>query len=160
MLRYSFIKEPRGEPYRRLIALARARCESILLAVRPDLGLNAAALETLSDLKPHLRSEESRSSWPGTTLLGDTAVVRVYGFSEAVASILQTRASGLFGWKQPDLPEDLCLMRSEATPWLVSIAHESDAYVDVTEAERDELVAFSELGSLLREDNAGSLHHA
>ena len=49
--------------------------------------------------------------------------------SPGTASILAEVADGLFSWIQPNLPEDLCLFRKEGEPWLVSIAHEKDAYM-------------------------------
>jgi len=54
--------------------------------------------------------------------------------------VLTKSASGLYDWVQPSLPEDLCLLRPDETPWLVTISHERDAYLVLDAKEHVELV--------------------
>lgn len=66
----------------------------------------------------------------------------MYEFKRESLAVLERAAKGLVDWQQPDLPEDLCLYRRDSTdPWLVLVAHESDAYLKLEESERDELLA-------------------
>jgi hypothetical protein len=65
--------------------------------------------------------------------------VATYQLTSEVVAALTTAATGLYDWQQPELPEDLCLLRDEDDPWLVSIAHEGDAFVSVDEVELEEL---------------------
>jgi hypothetical protein len=41
----------------------------------------------------------------------------------------------LYQWRYPDLPEDLCLLRSDETSWLVTVAHEDIGYFELFEDE-------------------------
>ena len=54
--------------------------------------------------------------------------MKEYDFVDGSADILVKAADGLFDWLEPRLPEDLCLLRSDGSPWLVTITHERDAY--------------------------------
>lgn len=93
----------------------------------------------LRRIEPALVRREVRNSWPGTTLFESSATVATYRLTTDVVAALTTATSGLYGWQQPDLPEDLCLLRDEDDPWLVSIAHEGDAFVRVDADELKEL---------------------
>jgi hypothetical protein len=151
--RYTFSAEPREDAYRQLITIGRSVCQSVLLVARPELGFDQRASETLGALEPYLLREEASASWPGTTLLSGEALVRLYRFQDEVLGILIGRAAALFEWQQPKLPEDLCLMRDELTPWMVTIAHEADAFVDLTPPERESMMSISPvLAKLLRQE--------
>jgi hypothetical protein len=57
---------------------------------------------------------------------------------------------GLFQWQAPSLPEDLALLRKPGDVWLGSVAHEGDAWLELTEAEHSGLVAsIPDIGALL-----------
>jgi hypothetical protein len=51
-----------------------------------------------------------------------------YRYAPEVARVLAESVDGLYDWVAP-LPEDLCLL-SDGQPWLTSIAHERDGFVD------------------------------
>jgi len=53
--------------------------------------------------------------------------------------MLKTEAHGLYDWVQPNRPEDLCFLRSDETPWLATIAHEKDAYFELSGEEKQRL---------------------
>jgi hypothetical protein len=64
--------------------------------------------------------------------------------------VLKKATNALYGWVQPELPEDLCLLRDEKEAWLVSIAHERDSYLCLSEDERSRLLdALPQLAALL-----------
>ena len=101
-------------------------------------------------LSEFLFAEKEACSWPGTQLHGSRrAIVSHYELNPDSAKILAEIADGLYQWQQPQLPEDLCILRQDGTPWLVSIAHESDAYLELTRDEKaqlaDDLPALGEL---------------
>jgi len=136
---FTVTQEPRGEQYRALLGEALRHCDRFSLVQRSECIIDEAAKKVLVELSPHLREERTVSEWPGTKLLGGTATLREYELSEASAAILGRVAEGLYDWCQPARPEDLVLWRASDGPWLVTIAHERDAYFEVTAAERDEL---------------------
>lgn len=145
--------EPRGAEYRRLIELGSGWCVAALLVVRDHLGLEARGHELLKALEPFKIRQQTSTEWPGTRLLEATAAITVVRLNPDSCRLLSTAVEGLYDWQQPELPEDLCLLRDDDEPWLVTIAHEGDAYVVPTESElavlRDEL---PDLAASLRPD--------
>lgn len=138
---YNFTREPRDSFYCALVDAGMSVCDRFLLVIRQTCSVSAPATATTNQLRPYQLSQENASEWPGTRLHHGCALVTYYEFNQHSASVLKSTAHGLYDWKQPELPEDLCLLRPDGTPWLVSIAHESDAYVELTGTEYSSLVA-------------------
>jgi hypothetical protein len=138
---YIFVAEPTGEVYRGLLETATSQCSIALLVTSSQAPLSATCAGILDRLKPHLIASEQVSKWPGTELLsiGSTATLWSYKYSKQVASILLRASSRLYAWTEPELPEDLALLRAHGNVWLGSVGHESDAWLELTDAERDEL---------------------
>ena len=122
--------------YQRLLGHAVAFCGTALLVVRDSLQLEPSARLVFQKLAKFLRSAQKRAEWPGTKLLhGTAATVYEYEYNEALAHLLQSMAHGLYEWRQPRFPEDLCLLRPDRNPWLVSISHERDGYLELQPGE-------------------------
>jgi hypothetical protein len=132
--------ELRDDLYRGLIAAGSRRGLTALLVVRDRAGLRPAGRELLSALRPALIAETVSSEWPGTRLLSGTATLRRFQLNTASAALLTGAAESLYDWVQPALPEDLCLLRPDGTPWIVTIAPERDAYFELSLAEQQELL--------------------
>ena len=122
---YDLVDEPIGEDYRALLLCARSQCDTAVLSVDTARGLDASAEEVLARLDGQLRSE-SRS--------GTTRLLR-YGLTAECVDVLG-EAPGLFAWSQPGLPENLCLLRPDGSPWIVTIAAERIGYVEFTPFEK------------------------
>lgn len=122
--------EPSGEVYKALIALALRECSSFSLVMRPSgLNFDQTANDFTDELASHLISENSASSWPGTQLLGDTAVVRHYKLDEVSARKLLA-VSSLYSWQAPVYPEDLAFYGKDGSVWMGSVAHEEFAFFE------------------------------
>lgn len=132
---YDVLQEPVGITYRELINFSLGFCSSFLLVVRPYNGLSSLAEDVLDGLAPVLLSKEESSHWPGTTLLGHTAVVHRFRLTAETAAVLAGVSDGLYSWLQPQLPEDPCLLRPDGGVWLATIAHEEDSYMELTVGE-------------------------
>lgn len=146
--------ELQGNLYRRFLDYAGQECTIALLVVRPSLRLSTEGEKVLHRLAGYLKEKTESSVWPGTELLTEVAQVYYYHFSPECVGILKDAAKGLYSWQQPHLPEDLCLLKADQEPWLVSIAHERDSYFCLSEAERTRLlVALPELASLLKNED-------
>jgi hypothetical protein len=131
--RYSILEEPTGDSYRGLLKSASATCHMFSLVSRDS--------RTLDERIPPLIVEElSVSEWPGTKLEGHRARLLRGRLTSGAVEILTEMTRGLYGWIQPDLPEDLCLYRHNGAPWMVSIAHERDAYLELSTAEAPEIL--------------------
>jgi hypothetical protein len=141
---YDFLSEPTGDIYCGLLEAATRRCSSPLLVTRSQGRLADSVLGLLERLSPHLTATEEVWAWPGTRLWRTTErsrgpTLRTYRYSEQVAGILTSVAAGLYAWQEPELPEDLALLRALGNVWLGSVSHESDAWLELTEAEQTEL---------------------
>jgi hypothetical protein len=133
----NILSEPAGDVYRSLLVFAAQQSSLFSLVWRRQLKFDATANAIEAALRPDLESEKETREWPGTELIGHTAIVRRYRLSTDSVAILAS-AERLYGWLAPERPEDLAFYREDSRCWLASIAHERDAYVDV---DADELEA-------------------
>lgn len=124
------------------MSFAQRKCATFLLVERTDIlpPMGARARLLIASLTPHLVTEGASAEWPGTKLSHPTATVREYSLNDVSAHILRTAADGLYAWLSPNLPEDLCFLRADRSPWLASIAHENEGFLFLKGAgELDEL---------------------
>lgn len=129
--------EPTGDTYVRLLEAGLEFCPMCLLVVRPHEELSRAGLELLAALRPYELSIKTTDSWPGTKLIGadNTAHVHCIALNQSTLDLLERATDRLYAWQHPELPEDLCLLRADASPWLTTIAHEHDAYLTLCRTE-------------------------
>lgn len=145
---YALMEEPRGESYRALVDAALDYCDTLLLVAQKHLGLAPSAADLMRRLEPFLLAKSQESEWPGTTLLDSTkATLFRYRFNRDSARMLNEAADRLFSWSQPELPEDLSLIRPDGAPFLITIAHERNAYLKLTASEVDSFQKFLSLDS-------------
>jgi len=136
---YNLQIEPSNQDYEDLLDYASVDCRYALVVIRDTIRLSLYGQEILEKLSKHLYKNQQTDQWPGTKLLNRQARVLEYHYVPEVVEIFKTNASKLFQWLQPDLPEDLCLLREDETPWLATITHEKDAYFVLSEKEKDNL---------------------
>ncbi|MGD0833791.1 MAG: hypothetical protein ABSA40_05110 [Candidatus Dormibacteria bacterium] len=122
---YDLVDEPVGDDYRALLLCARPQCDTAVLSVDTTRELAGPGRELLGRLAPSLRSEAISA---GVRRLR-------YELSGACIEVLGT-APGLFAWMQPDRPENLCLLRPDGSPWIVSIAGDRIGYVELSPFEK------------------------
>jgi hypothetical protein len=141
---------PNGVIYRRILEEGLKHCGIILLVVRNGLNLDASGYAILGKLKPYQLCKGEESEWPGTVLFDDSAVVYRFKYVHAVFEIIRDVADSFCDWEQPNLPEDLCLLRSNEDPWFVTISHEQDCYFELTQTEAEIIQSsFADLGKLI-----------
>jgi hypothetical protein len=137
---YTIAKEPRGFVYRTLITFPLPFCSELVMVVNKPDGLSEYGRAVQQELRPFLIQQVKTSEWPGTILLkGEVALFR-YRYDAGSAAILARVANRLYEWLAPKLPEDRSLLRPNGRPWLVVISHERDAYIDITDEEKAELM--------------------
>jgi hypothetical protein len=138
---YDLLREPTGDVYRHLWKASADYCDVLLLVIRHTIKVNESAQAVIERLEPFLISQAESAEWPGTRLLDDTATVYRFELSSETISVLGEATDALFSWSQPEMPEDPCLIRFDGEPWLVTIAHEQDAYLNLTSEEKTSLEA-------------------
>ena len=122
---YDLIDEPVGADYDALLDTALSQCAFIVLRTRTTA--EAAPPESvLEQLAPHLERRVETSA-------GIAHHVRL---NRESAAVLKRAARGLYAWQSPDNPEDLCLLREDGSPWLVSIAAERLGYLELAPFEK------------------------
>lgn len=136
---YNLVAEPSGEAYRELLSYALEYCDRFEVVIRSSLPLADTAAEFIRVATPFLLKQEEKDEWFGTQLFGDTALVSTFRFCPETINLLVKASDALFSWLQPDLPEDLCLIRFDGTPWLVTISHERDSYFMISSEEEQSL---------------------
>ena len=148
---YTLLREPKEVEYSGLLRTLSCFCQYALLVVHPRIPLSSYGRETLQELEQDIVIKEERQEWPGTRLYSSSATVYLIRLTSSSLKTLCRKANRLYEWEQPLLPEDLCLMRNETEPMLVCISHERDAYLLLSEEEKQVIV--SALPTLrLRED--------
>ena len=134
MATINIVFEPAGSVYRDLLTAALDRCDSFSLVWRDQFTFDGHAQRLEEELRPWLLSTTRGNRWPGTELLGHSATIRFYRFDEAVLEILAS-TQGLYSWLAPSRPEDLALYKDDGSLWLGSVAHERDAWLEVSPLE-------------------------
>ena len=148
---YTFATEPAIGVYHSLLDVALKRCPVGLVVFRPEMPLSSRGANVLERLRPFLVHEERATEWPGTRLIGETAIVYKFVYIPESVEILKVFSTRLFDWLQPELPEDLCLLKSADVPWLVTIAHEHDAYLNLEPGELEAMaIMLPEIMGILR----------
>lgn len=139
---YSLIQEPQQICYHKLLDYSLYKCKFALLIIRHSIKLSVSGENILSYLDNHLIESNNSSEWPGTRLFNEIATIHKYKYTKEFVEIIKTVSSSLYEWEQPKLPEDLCLLRDNQEPWLVTISHEKDAYFHLSEDEMINLLKF------------------
>ena len=123
------IKEPNDHVYSALISFAAARCKTFSLVWRNQLRFEVSAHEIAKMLEADLVFRTTTNEWPGTQLIGNSAIVRYYNVTGRSMQVVQT-VNRLYQWRSPSLPEDLAFYSSESNCWMASISHEGDSWFE------------------------------
>jgi len=122
-------KEPRGDAYVRLLRETFSLCDSFTLVVRDSIELEEDGERLLRALAPFQMSIRKAGDWPGTVLDEHEATLHTYECNDETLGLLLVESDGLYDWRHPRLPEDLCAFKGERV-WLASVAHEKMGWVD------------------------------
>jgi hypothetical protein len=109
--------------------------------VRDQLDLDESGKALLQRLEPFLLERTRVSSWPGTILYGSEATLVRFTGNAVVLRELAAASDSPFEWRQPELPEDVSFALADGTTVFTSIAHEREAYFEITEDEYRRLVS-------------------
>ena len=137
---FDIASEPKDDVYRQLLAKFGQYSSAVMVVLRDPTYLTPTGTNVLNQISPWCLRTEKKSEWPGTVMKNFSATIHTYRLSSELLIILQTVTKSLYQWVQPELPEDLCFIRPDGRPILVTIAHECDAYLDVTEPEAEDFM--------------------
>ncbi len=114
--------------YKDILKHALEHCSYCLYVVQDFELVNSNALKIINKMRMKLAKQYKDSKWPGTELLDTQVDIFIHIFDYDTCEMLTGFASGFPAWQHPDLPEDLCLLREDMSPYFISIAHERDFY--------------------------------
>jgi hypothetical protein len=123
------VEEPRGDVYRTLLDALQPHAHTFLLVAREQLQLSDAGIELFQRLQPARQQRVRTTAWPGTELVGQFAQVDRYPVTAETVGVLKTSVDGLYEWRQPERPEDLCFLDDRGDAILTTIAHGREAWV-------------------------------
>jgi len=110
--------------------------DALLVVAEPWREPGQAISEKLAALQPFLVDVAQSREWPGTVSLVHESAVYRYRTCPALAITLASLRPAQFDWQHPDAPEDLCFVRADGRPLLVTTSHECDAYLLLDDTER------------------------
>jgi hypothetical protein len=134
-LTFSECQDLCDQDYFSMLDIATEICTSISLVTRLTMPLSPNCHAALDKLRPYYRDISDVESWPGTTLIGESARLYEINYNMDVVGLLKSVSTSLFNWIQPDLPEDLCFYRPDGSVWLAIISHERDGFMSTTPQE-------------------------
>ena len=132
------IRPPRHNVLRSLLAFGATRCDQFLVTLT-GMKLASKAETFLSAAEPFLDDRRQASEYPGGRLPWGTIEVRTYRLVPPTLELIAAAARSLFDWQEPDLPNDLCLLRS-GDPWLITMASDKVAVLVLDPVELAEVV--------------------
>jgi hypothetical protein len=135
--RFYDLPEVTGDDYGALLQGVAPLATTIGLIIRsPLMRLTERADAVLATLQPFWLESEQVTSWPGTQLAGDrTSLRNLYQLNNESLVLLRRAATALSDWVNPQLPEDLHLLRADGSTVLGTVAQEEDAWVELTQEE-------------------------
>jgi hypothetical protein len=128
-IQFDFIAEPRGENYRRLLYAGLDFSQRGILVTPARVLADESYQESLERMDLEIIDVVDQSEWPGTQLLDGVAKVHHFVFDYLAYEKLTSVVDALYDWILPSFPEDLCLLREDKSPWLISVTHEKDAWL-------------------------------
>jgi hypothetical protein len=108
-------------------------CDAFLVALT-KMELFPRGEELLTRFEPFLVERRETNEYPAGSLPWGTITVQTYRLERASLDLLLGAADRLFDWQEPELPNDLCLMRDDHA-WLTTMASDGEAVLTLEEAE-------------------------
>ena len=123
-----------GKRYQQLIELLARRCNRFAFVenrqLMDDEELRLAIVEELiAEIEDQIIERKIQRQWETTALGEGTAYVFYFLLNNSTAQYLKERSDSLFGWINPELPEDLMFYRDEQC-LLAACSHEGFFMVD------------------------------
>lgn len=138
---YLVRREPRGALLRDLLLTGLRYCDQFLVALSA-MKLTEHGRAVVTALEPFLIECADKEEYPAARLLSGTMAVCTYRLSPESVEVLLSATDRLFEWVEPDLPNDLCLLRGDQ-PWLVTMASDHEAVLVLEESQLEEMAALA-----------------
>ena len=138
---HSLKRELRGALYQSLLEYALNTCTFASVTVRPELSLSKKGREAVDLINNFRCNQEDKKSTPWAQIFDSQADTVMFRYTPESLSSLFWISTRIYQWQQPDLPEDLCLLRPDKSELLVTNAHARSSYLVMTREEKLALVS-------------------
>ncbi len=135
--RYGLAAELMDDVYYGLLDFALGECSVAVL--HTYCGQPAEKRRVFRQLEPFLLRIEPIGEWPGSAYITDP--VHFYEYVPTSAEIIRRATNRLYDWGG-DLPDDLCLLRADESPFLLTLAHHQESSLTLSSEEKDRLLTF------------------
>lgn len=132
---YSFTTEPKGNLYGSLLDYSLNHCQYFQFIIRPGRFLDENGKSAFEKLNFFLIKKEEVSEWPGTIMCSQTVTLLQFALNQQSVKILNQLMRGLYSWLYPHFSEDLSIVRQDQEPWLISVSHEREGYLILSDIE-------------------------
>ena len=150
---YALAEVPEGDNYLRILDLSASFVEFVGF-IQDSPYVADSCIDMLVASEPYLVVEEDVTKYPGATTSSPVRRL-LYRYTPEMRDVIKKFAGGLFSWAQPDLPEDIHLLRQDRSTFLGTAASEDHAYLLLSDEEAERwLAAWPD--SLLRYESAAS----
>jgi hypothetical protein len=151
---YVLKNEPSPGAFCDLLDYGVDQCAYAVMVIRPLSRMTPRGEEVLKILEPYLIEKKVSNQRPGTSNLAENALVQKYKYGVPFSGLIRKLNDRLYGWLQPNFPEDICLLRENQEPWFVSAAHKKDSFFSLAEGELSGLIRkVPEMGRILKKDD-------
>ncbi|MRN52705.1 leucine-rich repeat domain-containing protein [Paenibacillus monticola] len=137
----SFYTDPKGEVYERLIDFLIEHTDKFVLSEwHEHYGIVKPYTEIMDKLKPFLVEQctmEEMQAKSGANYSQGTYYI--YQCCTDAGIVLKEAVHGLYDWRQPQMPEDLCFWDAAGADYLYSVSHEKIMGIKMSEEEAEQL---------------------
>jgi len=156
---YVLKNEPSPGAFEDILDYGLQHCRFALMVIQPLKRMTPQVEAILKRLEPDLVEKKVSNKWPGTKLTAGQGFVHKYKLEQPFVEKVKKINGHLYGWLQPNYPEDLCLLTENDEPWFVSITHGKDSYFSLPEDEKNTLIqSIPELGRILTKDKGNHVN--
>lgn len=129
-------------------------CDKCSFILRSDQDMSSELKSFMASIQPFLISSNDTSEWPGTRTLD---IVQIYycKYIKQLIPVFKEILQAGYNWWESDLPEDLCLYRTDGTVWLGSTVHEGYGWLNLNTKELETLkYSYPEIYDMLEKPSA------
>src|ERR1039457_4055735 len=106
---YVLKNEPSPSAFCDILDFGVGKCGFAILVIQPLNRMSPDGVAVLKTLEPYLAEKKVTNKWPGHKMSAGNALVHKYKYEEPFARAIQDINDHLYGWLQPNFPEDICL---------------------------------------------------
>ncbi|MEK7096675.1 MAG: hypothetical protein AAB881_01880 [Patescibacteria group bacterium] len=136
---YDFLHPITPKEYYKILEMANNYCDRFYFVIPNTAQMPETVNHVINSLQPFVADIQKVKEWPGTVIYSEGYnLLYTYYLNKESEKALKGITNDLYSWTKPVLPEDLGFLRKDGSPWFISITHEKDCYMELTDKEKGE----------------------